>query len=548
MFIHAPDASKARRLAAAVEYASLDKPANEYRPDELDLLIAEDCARYYHDPLGFVLWAFDWGHDDLEGRYPDQWQIDLMNDIGASSRANNFNGSDPVMPIREAVASGHGIGKSALVAWLILWIMSTRPYAKGTVTANTAEQLQSKTWAELAKWKTRCITGNWFELNSGKGSLSLYHKAFPETWMCKASTCREENSEAFAGQHAENSTSFYIFDEGSAVPDKIWEVAEGGLTDGEPMFFTFGNPTRNVGQFKKCFNMNSGWRSRNIDSRTCRMPNKELHKDWIDKWGIDSDFVRVRILGRFPNADDTQFMPSNVVADAMAREPGMYLGNDPLIMGFDVARGGGDNCVIMFRRGKDAKSEKVYVIPAEKSRNSMRVISMLTMIINRHMPDQIFVDETGIGGPVLDRLAQLGYPALGVKFGGDADDKRLYSNKTAEMSMRCLEWMQHGGSIPDESQLEQELIARTFGHNKHDQLVMEPKDELKRRIGCSPDWADALLLTFAYYVPPLTHARGMKDVSWHARENVLQGTRDYSPLDLVNQGSTLVDYDPLRGM
>jgi len=416
------------------------------------------------------------------------------------------------------------------------------------VTANTADQLQTKTWAELAKWKNRCITGHWFELNSGKGSLSLYHRAFPETWQCKAYTCREENSESFAGQHAENSTSFYIFDEASNIPGIIWEVAEGGLTDGEPMMFAYGNPTRNTGKFKECFNMNSGWTTRSIDSRTCKMPNKALHAEWIEKWGIDSDFCRVRILGRFPNADDTQFMPSDVVSAAMARGPGVYLGNDPLICGIDLARGGGDNCVIGFRRGKDAKSEKTYIIPGEKSRDSMRVISMLTMILNRHQPDQIFVDETGLGGPILDRLTQLGYPALGVNFGGKADDEKHYSNKTAEMAMRVLEWMQSGGSIPNESQLEQELISRSFWHNSHDQLVMEPKDQMKERLGCSPDWADQLYLTFAYHVPPLQVPRGQRDVAWHARENVLSGSREYDPLVDVNQANTGHDYNPLQGM
>ncbi|EBI0451191.1 terminase, partial [Salmonella enterica subsp. enterica serovar Cerro] len=182
---------------------------------------------------------------------------------------------------RCATSSGHGIGKSALTAWVILYIMSTRPFCKGVVTANTSEQLRTKTWGELGKWKKRCITGHWFEYNNGKGNMNIYHVDHMESWRCDGQTCREENSESFAGLHAANSSPFYIFDEASAVPDKIWEVAEGGLTDGEPFWFAFGNPTRNTGRFRECFRkFKHRWRRKQIDSRLAKMTNKELIEEW----------------------------------------------------------------------------------------------------------------------------------------------------------------------------------------------------------------------------------------------------------------------------
>ena len=123
---------------------------------------------------------------------------------------------------------------SAFTAMIILWIMSTRPNCKGVVTANTGEQLKTKTMSELAKWHTRCITGHWFEMNS----MSIVHRAYPKTWRCDALTSREEASEGFAGLHAADSSPFFIFDEASAIPEKIWEVARGGLTDGEAFFLS----------------------------------------------------------------------------------------------------------------------------------------------------------------------------------------------------------------------------------------------------------------------------------------------------------------------
>lgn len=514
--------------------------SNEYQSEDVELILADECSQYYADPYGWVLWAFDWGHGELEGfDGPDDWQRDLLIEVGEEVRKRGFNGITPVDPIREATASGHGIGKSAITAWIILWIMSTRPFAKGIVTANTSDQLKTKTWGELGKWRSRCIVGHWFEYNNSRGSMTLYHHDHPESWRVDAQTCREENSEAFAGLHAANSTPFYIFDEASAVPDKIWEVAEGGLTDGEPMFFCFGNPTRNTGTFRECFKRNRHrWHTRSIDSRTAKMTNKKLIKQWEEDWGEDSDFFRVRVRGMFPRAADTQFIGGDVVYEAMKRGPGMYMGDDPLICAVDIARGGGDNCFIGFRRGKDAKSEKTYKIPAEKSRDSMRVVSMLTMIFDRHKPDVIFIDETGIGGPILDRLVQLGYNAIGVNFGGKADDEKHYADKTAEMGARCRQWLMNGGSIMDDPQLEMELTTRDYWHDKKDRLVLESKgatknqEGMKKRLGFSPDWADMLYLTFAQHVPKLEVPRGLLDAHIGIRENL--GTEDYDPLDAMD--------------
>lgn len=497
------------------------------------LALADESAQFYADPLGWVMWAFDWDEGELEGfEGPDEWQVEMLESIGQQVRERGFNGVDPVDPIREATASGHGIGKSALTAWVILWILSTRPHAKGVVTANTSDQLRTKTWGELGKWRKRCITGHWFEYNNAKGSMNIYHKNFPESWRADAQTCREENAEAFAGLHSAGSTPFYIFDEASAVPEKIWEVAEGGLTDGEPMFFCFGNPTRNTGSFYQCFNrFKHRWNTRQVDSRTAKMTNKSLIAKWAQDYGEDSDFFRVRVLGRFPKGGDMQFIPGDVVHQAQKRVA-RYLGDDPLICGIDMARGGDDNCMITFRRGKDARSEKTYRIPGEKSRDSMVVISKLTDILDRHKPDASFLDETGLGGPIVDRLNQLGYSVVGVNFGGKASDERRFVNKAAEMWWRMRQWLQQGGAIKDNPELEAELTGREYGHNDKDQLVLERKKDMKKRGLASPDWADAIALTFAQHVPKRETQRGHLDDIPGVRQKVRE--RDYNPLDVTD--------------
>jgi len=233
-----------------------------------DLQIAQIIAETYDDPLAFVQLAYPWREPgELAGfTGPDEWQSAFLTDLGEGVRSRGFDGIHAVSPIRMATASGHGIGKSTLVAWVVDWIMSTRPHCQGTITANTYTQLETKTWAAIQKWTGMCVTGGWFQATGTR----LYHRHYPKTWFCSAQSCREENSEAFAGQHAVSSTSFYLFDEASAIPDKIFEVAEGGLTDGEPMIFAFGNATRAGGKFHRVTfgSERDRWNHRSIDSRS----------------------------------------------------------------------------------------------------------------------------------------------------------------------------------------------------------------------------------------------------------------------------------------
>src|SRR4051812_19687945 len=219
---------------------------------------------------------------------PDTWQAEFLTKIGDEVSGRAFDGTAPVKAIRFATSSGHGIGKSVVVAWIVDWIMSTRPNCQGTITANTITQLSTKTWAALTRWTKLCKTGHWFEINADR-MFRIGHK---ESWFVAPQSSKEQNSEAFAGQHAADSSSFYIFDEASAVPDTIYEVAEGGLTDGEPMMFLFGNPTRSSGSFHRaCFgSMRHRWSPIIIDSRTSRFTNKEQIAEWIQDYGLDSDF------------------------------------------------------------------------------------------------------------------------------------------------------------------------------------------------------------------------------------------------------------------
>jgi hypothetical protein len=475
-------------------------------------MLHEEVSRYYADPLGFVMAMYPWGEPGQLEREPgpDTWQVEFLTKVGRDVTDRGFDGYAPVDSIQYAISSGHGIGKSVMVAWLVDWIMSTRPHCQGTITANTITQLKTKTWAAIQRWTKLCRTAHWFTVNSER----MYHNSYPESWFVAQQSSKEENSEAFAGQHAKDSTSFYIFDEASAIADVIHEVAQGGMTDGEPMMFQFGNATRSQGAFyRACFgSMRHRWHPVVIDGRTSRFTNKAKIAEWAHDYGEDSDYFRVRVLGLPPNASDLQFI-GNALVYAAQKVAVALLGDEPLIAGLDLARGGSDECVIRFRRGKDARTIPAMRVPGELARDSMKMATWAADVLDRDFDGRkvqmMFVDATGgsIGGPIADRLRQLGHKnVVDVQFGGDSPDQKI-ANMRAYMWSKMRDWLAAGGAIDSTPALETDLTGPGYHHDKQDRLLLESKEQMKDRGVDSPDDGDALALTFAAPVmPPKTVA------------------------------------------
>jgi hypothetical protein len=513
--------------------------------------LADALALYRDDPLGYVMFNWDWENDTSiqvvklvepwRSRYgceygPDKWACEFLEELGREIRKRKFDGRKAVPPIQMSTASGHGIGKSVLVAWLTKFILDTRPYSKGTLTANTDVQLRTKTWAAVGDWHSKSLTVDWFDYSAGRGSMALRSKLNPTGWFATAQTCREENSESFAGQHAATATSFYIFDEASGIADKIFEVRKGGLMTGEPMTFDFGNPTNNTGAFyENCLgNQAHRYSVRMIDARDVAITNKGEQQKMIDDYGIDSDIVKVRVLGQFPAMGSTQFISTADVVAAGLRElpPTDY--NAALVIGVDVARFGDDETVIKARHGVDARTW-----PADRY-NGLDTVQVTGKVVEKYRffvnlglrPAAIFVDGGGIGGGVVDQLRALGYPVIEVGFGNKPTDGEKYRFKSDEMWGRMRDALagrlclpKPAGAGSEGADLKDQLTQRLFGYTKSGQKIhLETKDELKKRGLSSPDLGDALALTFAQEVAPLNVSGA------GARAKVLN---DYNPLDGV---------------
>lgn len=467
-------------------------------------IIAEDIAGFTFNPLGHALYAYPWGEGVLEGvKGPRTWQREMLIQIGEHLQ----NPKTRHTPCRIARASGHGIGKSTGISMVTKWALDTCDDARVVITANTESQILTKTMPELIKWHNLSITADWFKATAT--ALFSTQKGHDKAWRADAVTWSQTNTEAFAGLHNQGKRILIAFDESSGIIDKVWEVTQGALTDEktEIIWLAFGNPTLNTGRFRSCFSKERHlWDTRQIDSRAVEGTNKDYLDELVETYGIDSDIVKVRVLGQFPSASSMQFIGSQLVQDARVREPHTLL-TDPLIYGVDCARFGDDHSTLAKRCGRDARTrpwKRWYKMDA------MTLAGDIAMEAQVEKPDAIFVDAGNIGAAVVDRLRQLlpDFFISEVWFGAEGRDadwaanlRVRTANKRAEMWTSMRAWLRLG-AIPDDQALEDDLVGPEYGYDAAQRVILEKKEHMRKRGLASPDDADALACTFAEPVAP----------------------------------------------
>lgn len=473
---------------------------------EMQAEIADDIGLLTLDPLGYAKYAFPWGEGDLKNAPgPRKWQADQLRKIGNHLQ----NPETRHQPCRIAVASGHGIGKSALIGMVIKWGLDTCPDTRVVVTANTEGQLLTKTSPEIAKWARLAITKDWFKPTST--ALISTMPGREKSWRCDLVTWSENNTEAFAGLHNQGKRIIVIYDEGSGIADKVWEVTLGALTDEdtEIIWIAFGNPTLNTGAFRECFGKQRKlWLTDQIDSRTVEGTNKTYLQEIVDTYGEDSDIAKVRVRGMFPSSSSMQFIGLDTVEAAQKRAVGVGLGSDPVIFGVDCARFGDDHSTLAIRCGRDARTR-----PWKRwsQMDSMTLAADIAVEAQKYHPDMIFVDAGNIGAAIVDRLRQIipDTPVTEVWFGSTKVRESRFNgmvvkvaNKRTQMWTNMREWLE-GGCIPDDERLRDDLIGPNYGYGGAEtEVLLERKKDMKKRGLASPDDGDALACTFAEMVMP----------------------------------------------
>lgn len=460
--------------------------------DEIIQLAAE-CDR---DPLRWVTMAYDWSVGELAGYAgPRAWQAEMLGDI----RDHLSNPETRFQPLLIARASGHGIGKSAGIGMIVNWALSTCEDCKVVITANTDTQLRTKTSPEVGKWQRLSITSQWFDIQAT--SIASRSKGHEKAWAANLVPWSETNTEAFAGLHNKGKRIVLIFDEASAISDKVWEVAEGALTDEdtEIIWIAFGNPTRNTGRFRECFRrFRHRWNTKQIDSRTVEGTNKEQIAKWEQDYGEDSDFFKVRVRGMFPSLSSRQFISEVDVTKAYGAElhPRQYDFAAKIIT-VDPAWEGDDEFVIGMRQGLVFKILKV--IP--KNDNDLVMAQIIARFEDEEKADAVFVDG-GFGTGIVSAGSGMGRSWTLVWFASESADAGCL-NKRAEMWKSARDWLKGGGVIPADPVLRDELQAPEIVPRIDGKLQIESKKDMKARGVPSPNRADALVLSFAY---PVTKA------------------------------------------
>jgi hypothetical protein len=467
------------------------------------LEIAAELAEFVHDPLGAVMTGFPWNEGELEGvTGPRIWQREVLEYI----KGHLSNPATRHQPCRMAISSGHDIGKTALIAFLTWWAMSTFEDTRGNITANTDKQLTTKTSPELAKWFRLAANSDTFDKTVT--SIKICDPDHHETWRVDLVPWSLENPAASAGLHNKRKRLIVIMDEASEIPQIIFDTMEGVFLDEgtEIIVLVCGNPTRNKGPFYDIVfgKKRHRWKTWTIDSRTVEGTNKQQLEQWEQDYGENSDFFRVRARGLPPVAESAQFIDQDLI-DAAQKRRVVVLPDEPLVAGVDFAWGGADDNVIRFRCGLDASSIKPIKIKGEFTRDPAvltgKLADVLTNSYNGRKLAMLFLDSAGIAAPVESRLRQLGHKNIvTVNFGAHSPETKCAYMRDF-MWQKMKEWLRDG-AIDSDPGLAADLAGPCLVSDKQQRVKLEDKELMKKRGLDSPDDGDALALTFAQTVAP----------------------------------------------
>jgi hypothetical protein len=478
--------------------------------DEQDLVAALLAAT--NDPAEFVSLAWP-------GITPEAWQLRVLQTVGDQLAENAQLNRWKAVQI--ATASGNGVGKSALLSWLILWGMMTFENTLSVVSAGSEGQLRTRLWGELSKWHSQLPKAlrEKFTLTA----TSLFAAAAERTWRCDARPWTERNQEAFSGLHNYGKRVLMVFDECSMIPTSIWRASDAMLSDAETQIIwcVFGNPTRIDGRFPMCFpggKFAASWTSFRVDSREVSLTDKTAIQEKLNFYGPTSNYARSHVYGEFPLATATQLIPVDVVEAAALREFFVHP-TDPVILGCDVASGHGeDSSVIYIRQGLDGRSHPPRKFPGL---DPIQFSYKIAACANELNAQGIFIDSGGVGEGTAARLRELGMPVFPIYFGSKSDNPdgiTRCANKRSEMWCRMAQWLK-AGAIVNDAELKAQLCGPEYGENAMG-LVLERKEHMKERGLASPDCADSLALTFAL---PIWGHQGMAGPGDH------QVSHEYNP-------------------
>ena len=450
--------------------------------------MSEEAILYYAEhPVHFV--------EDLIGVTPDEQQAKILQSVA----------DNPMTSVR----SGHGIGKSAVEAWTVIWFMATRPFPKIACTAPTQHQLFDILWAEVSKWLRHAPA---LEKEFVWTKEKVYLKGYPEEWFAVARTATKPD--ALQGFHADD--ILYIIDEASGVKDNIFEPVLGALSTPGARLLMCGNPTQLSGFFYESHTKNrTSYKTFHVDGRKSGRVSQEFIDTIIRMYGEDSDVFRVRVAGEFPKAEADVFIQLSLVEKSIMTEFSPRKTPNTIRIGCDVARFGDDKTVIGSKI-----DEKATIDKKRQGQDTMKTADDIVLLYYDLLkqypgykdPVTVCVDDGGVGGGVVDRLKQMQrnnperlaqMNIVPVKFGQRIKHKHYHDSTTFMMATvkALLSPHDEDGNekpveliLPNDDDLVAQLSGRKYGLTESAKIKVESKDDMKKRGLPSPDEADCVLL------------------------------------------------------
>lgn len=456
----------------------------------------EFVERYAYEPVLFV--------KEVLGKEPDEWQAKTMTWVAQGER-------------QISVRSGHGVGKSSCASWLMLWYFMLRYPVKVVVTAPTSSQLYDALFAEL-KSTVLQLPSTLQKLMIVKTDR-IVHISRPDDAFISARTSRQEQPEALQGVHSSN--VLLVADEASGIPEAVFEAASGSMSGEHATTLLLGNPTKGSGFFYDTHHRLSGqWKTLRVSCEDSPRVSEAYIEQAKLRYGADSNAYRVRVLGEFPTADDDTIISLEVAQAAVERDV-KASSTAPVVWGIDVARFGDDKSALAKRKA----NELLEPIRVWSKLDTMQLTGAIKAEYDRteglEKPVELLVDSIGVGAGVVDRLIELGLPARGVNVSEVPGLSKSYANLRAELWYKARDWLTGRESrLPKDQDLIAELVTPRYKFTSAGKILVESKDDMKRRGLPSPDRADAFVLTFASDAAIMLHGRRSSDWTNSLRRNV----------------------------
>jgi hypothetical protein len=446
------------------------------------------------DPLRFVTGVLGVPEDQIEA-----WQLKVLKAIRDGEK-------------RITIRSGHGVGKTTLLAWLVLYaLLCLGPDTKVPIAAGSRDQLRDTIQPEISKWHNKLPAALKDQLKVDIERISI--KAAPDEAFAVFRTASKDNPQALAGFHATN--LFFLIDEASAVAEIAFEVALGALSTPGAVVIMTGNPTKTQGFFYDSHHKTRDrWFPLQVSSED--VPRARGHiEDVIANYGKNSNRYRVRVLGEFPTQDDETVIALDLVLAAKGRD--IAARNVWPVWGLDVARFGDDTTALVKRQGNHLLGAPKEWHGLDGAQVAGRVIAEYKATPTEQKPKEIVVDVIGVGAAVYDILRLEGSEVSEITRGCNVAEMPAISEVDHrlrdELWFRGRDWFAErdchipvGLPNPDDNALIEklitELVAPTYDFTSLGRRKVESKADLKARGVPSPNLADAFLLSLAAGIYP----------------------------------------------